>query len=237
VDEATWLCSTDPTALLKFLRGKASDRKLRLFAVAWSRRFLHLLHDHRVGEALDIAERFADGLVGDEERSRAQQAAQVRRTVSRPDAPKEQRLAASLAYYAAARHAIEAACMVPGLAVGIPVWRAGGYDVCDWEAIKAEEGLILCNLLRDIFGPLPFRPVALDPPLSRCQDGLVVRLARAAYDERILPEGLLDPARLAVLADALEEAGCTAAEILGHLRGPGPHVRGCHLVDLLVGKE
>jgi hypothetical protein len=52
-----------------------------------------------------------------------------------------------------------------------------------------------------------------------------------------LPAGQLDPTRLAVLADAVEEAGCTDADLLGHLRGPGPHVRGCWAVDLLLGKE
>ena len=52
-----------------------------------------------------------------------------------------------------------------------------------------------------------------------------------------MPAGTLDNTRLAVLADALEEAGCTEADILGHLRGPGPHVRGCWVVDLILGKE
>ena len=65
----------------------------------------------------------------------------------------------------------------------------------------------------------------------------VVGLAQAAYDQRELPAGTLDPARLAVLADALEEAGCTDQTILYHLRGPGPHVGGCWAVDLLLGKE
>ena len=67
--------------------------------------------------------------------------------------------------------------------------------------------------------------------------GAVRRLAEAAYAERQLPAGALDPARLAVLADALEEAGCTDADLLGHLRGPGPHVRGCWVIDLLSGRE
>jgi hypothetical protein len=61
-------------------------------------------------------------------------------------------------------------------------------------------------------------------------------MAQTAYDERILPAGTLDPDRLAVLADALEDAGCDNADILSHLRGPGPHVRGCWVVDLLLGK-
>jgi hypothetical protein len=67
-------------------------------------------------------------------------------------------------------------------------------------------------------------------------DSTVVRLAQAAYEERCLPGGELDNGRLAVLADALEEAGSTDADILGHLRGPGPHVRGCWVVDLILGK-
>jgi hypothetical protein len=65
----------------------------------------------------------------------------------------------------------------------------------------------------------------------------VVRLAQAAYDERHMPEGTLDNVWLAVLADALEEAGCSDAEILNHLRRPGPHVRGCWVIDLCLGKS
>jgi hypothetical protein len=67
--------------------------------------------------------------------------------------------------------------------------------------------------------------------------GFVCRLAQAAYDDRQLPDGALDPSRLAVLADALEDAGCTDRAILVHLRRPGPHVRGCGPVDLLTGRS
>jgi hypothetical protein len=65
----------------------------------------------------------------------------------------------------------------------------------------------------------------------------LLSLAQAAYDERTVPAGTLDPARLAVLADALEDAGCDNADILSHLRGTGPHVRGCWAVDLVLGRE
>ena len=92
------------------------------------------------------------------------------------------------------------------------------------------------QLLRDVVGN-PFRPVVLSPAWLTWSDGIVVRLARSAYDERKLPEGTLDNGRLAILADALEEAGCSDADILGHLRGPGPHVRGCWPVDLCLGKS
>jgi hypothetical protein len=87
-------------------------------------------------------------------------------------------------------------------------------------------------ILRCIFGN-PFRPVTLD---RAWQSPQVVALAQAAYDDRELPAGTLDVARLAVLADALEEAGCDRPDLLGHLRGPGPHVRGCWAVDLVLGK-
>jgi hypothetical protein len=86
-------------------------------------------------------------------------------------------------------------------------------------------------LLRDLFGN-PWCPVVLDPTWLT-PDVLV--LARGAHDERLMPRGELDPARLAVLADALLDAGCTSAEVLGHLRGPGPHVRGCVAVDWCLG--
>jgi hypothetical protein len=89
--------------------------------------------------------------------------------------------------------------------------------------------------VRDIFNP--FRPAPLEPSVVAWNDAIVVRLAQIAHDDRHLPAGRLDLTRLAVVTDALEEAGCKDADILGHLRGPGPHVRGCWAVDLLLGKE
>jgi hypothetical protein len=86
-----------------------------------------------------------------------------------------------------------------------------------------------CALLRCVFGN-SFRPAAFDPAW---RTPLVVSLAESAYAERLLPSGELDPQRLAVLADALEEAGGDG-ELLGHLRGPGLHVRGCWAVDLVA---
>jgi hypothetical protein len=100
-------------------------------------------------------------------------------------------------------------------------------------AARNAEGAAQAALLRDIAGN-PFRLVTLSPAWKTPQ---VVALAQAAYDQREIPSGTLDPVRLAVLADALEEAGCTDPELLGHLRSPCPHVRGCWVVDLLLGKS
>ncbi len=63
------------------------------------------------------------------------------------------------------------------------------------------------------------------------------KLARFAYEHRTLPEGTLEPARLAALAEALEAAGCTDSEVLAHLRLQGPHWRGCLALDLLLQKR
>jgi hypothetical protein len=92
-------------------------------------------------------------------------------------------------------------------------------------AVVAQEKAAECCLLRDIYGN-PFRRCSLDPAWLT---PTVRDLARGIYDERAFD-------RLAILADALEEADCTNDDILGHLRGPGPHVRGCWVVDLLLGK-
>jgi hypothetical protein len=89
------------------------------------------------------------------------------------------------------------------------------------------------DLVREVFGN-PIRPRRPDPAWLH---PTVLSLAGAAYEERSMPAGELDPARLAVLSDALEEAGCTDEAILSHLRSPGPHVRGCWAVDLVLGKE
>jgi hypothetical protein len=90
----------------------------------------------------------------------------------------------------------------------------------------------MSSLLRDITGN-PFRPIALNPAW---RTPTVTNLGTGAYEERALPSGELDPARLAVLADALEEAGCRDQSVLDHLRSPGPHVRGCWPLDLILGR-
>src|SRR5262245_27543724 len=86
------------------------------------------------------------------------------------------------------------------------------YDHDDiWH--EAVEPATALSCLRDVLGN-PFRPVAVDPAWLAWNDGVLCKLAQAAYD-RQLPAGTLDPSRLAVLADALEEAGCTDADLLG----------------------
>jgi hypothetical protein len=80
----------------------------------------------------------------------------------------------------------------------------------------------------------PFRPVILHPSWLT---PTTTSLAQAIYDNRLLPSGHFDNQRLGILADALEEAGCDNADVLNHCRSAGPHVRGCWVIDLLLGKS
>ena len=93
---------------------------------------------------------------------------------------------------------------------------------------RGAEPAVQARLLRDLFGD-PFRPVPVDPGWAAWNSATIPKLAQAIYEERRFAD-------LPILADALEDAGCTNQDILSHCRGPGPHVRGCWAVDLVLGK-
>jgi hypothetical protein len=115
---------------------------------------------------------------------------------------------------------------------------AGAGVVAAQNAMDAQEMACQAPLVRDLFGPLPFRPVSIDPAWLTWGEGTVRRLAEVIYEERpFLPYGHLDATRLAVLADALEDAGCNDVDLLNHCRQPRAHFRGCWVIDLLLGKE
>jgi hypothetical protein len=120
-----------------------------------------------------------------------------------------------------------------------PAWSARALVAFPWadagragDAAKLAEVRRQLALVREVFGN-PFRPVSLSPT---CRTPLILSLAQAAYEERELPSGHLDPDHLGVLSDALEEAGCSDTELLAHLRSGGFHVRGCWALDLVLGK-
>ena len=210
--EQEWMGSGDPNAMLTRIRGKASDRKLRLFACACVRQIWDKLTDPRSRNAVEVAERYAEGRATDEELSRAWDAA-----------------------WDAARDAARDA--------------AG-------NAARSKQA----DLLRDIAGH-QHRRIGKWDSLTWCR-GPVIPMATMIYEER-------DFASLPILADMLEENGCTEVLILNHLRGleichrrwegvnpcglmccgdcrechgeqfaPAnlTHVRGCWALDLVLGK-
>ena len=226
MNEEQWLSDADPTLMLDYLResGRASDRKLRLFAVACCRRLLHLRWPDSVQEALEVAERFADGQATAEDLRRAAADA------ARYDGAFPLGLRAGAVARACGPDARDAASATGQVVSALDV-AAGRSD-----SVRRAEAAEHADLLRCLFGN-PFRvPVPIGPAVLTWNDGCVPKLVQAAYEERSWADGTLDKTRLAVLADALEESGYEGAEILGHLRGPGPHVRGCHAVDAILGR-
>jgi hypothetical protein len=226
MNEGQWLSGTDPTLMLDHLResGRASDRKLRLFAVACCRRLLHLRWPDAVQEALEVAERFVDGQATAEDLRRAAADA------AGYDGAFPLGLRAGAVARACGPDARDAASATGQVVSALYV--AAGRS----QSVRRAEAAEHADLLRCLFGN-PFHvPVPIGPAAQSWNDGCVVRLTRAAYEERSWADGTLDNTRLAVLADALEEAGVYDNPLLEHLRGPGPHVRGCFVLDEILGK-
>jgi hypothetical protein len=222
MEEREWLACTDPRRLLLSLRDAGSDRKWRLFACACCRRIWPVI-DEGSREIIEVAERYADGRAT---------AGELEVTARASTAVPEGAVALAVCYAAySGPHVWELDHVAQS--AGYAVAAARDANPRQRRAAGEAEELAQALLLRDLFGN-PFRSVALDPGW---QTPAVLALAQAAYDNRILPAGTLEPERLAVLADALEESGCTDAAVLTHLRGPGPHVRGCWCVDLLLNKS
>ena len=247
-------------------RERVSDRKARLFAVACCRRIWHLITDERSRRAVEVAERFADGKATDLEREVADAAANeaskdAYTSVALATCRDVDGSNTYLGNYNSAEATATAAAvcygstLAPGdLSVSVSfkgswetfmAWVARGVVLAVAQATRrvadpvagcgaattaeTSEKVVQCRLLHCLLGN-PFRPLLLAPSWVAWNDGTVAKLAKGIYDDRAFD-------RLPVLADALEDAGCDNADILSHLRGPGPHVRGCWVVDLLLGKE
>jgi hypothetical protein len=240
LDEHEWLTGTDPDGMLAFLlsghvRVRALHRKLRLLSCAFCRRIEDLLLDERSRWAVDVGERFVDGMASEEELRHAHKAATdaaedfVSRTstsnvygggVSSADR-KAKGLAARAAAEATTPLRPEAAVAT---AFEAAIERGAAMDGTAW-AVEALGVPARLALLRDVFGN-PFRPVPFSPQW-RSED--VVAIARAIHEDRTFE-------RLPILADALQETGCDSDELLEHCRGDGPHVLGCWALDVVLGK-
>lgn len=210
--ETEWLAgATDPGEMLEFLRGRASDRKLRLLSVAcWQ-----LLDGGHGREAIEAAERYADGLGTKAALKRARQGVRAMRHGLPTDGGAAD--GAWGAYWLAEVAASEKAFAKLGdefqrlFALGLLKLRVAEPDPL--------RGVVL-----EIFGN-PFRPISLDP--SRWGSGAVA-LARSIYEERAFD-------RVHELVEALRP-DAEAADMMAHLGEPGVHARGCWALDLILGR-
>jgi hypothetical protein len=219
--EVEWLACADPRTILNRLR-KPSSRKLRLFAVACCRSVWVLLKDERGQRSVEAAEKWADGLLGKSELSRFQAEAELAQNEWTTAVPGRGFDATSDALVAASSVALPAKAWVKTVANSVR--NALHHAEGRLGLLRAEN--LQCSYLRCIFGN-PLRPVVAN---SAWLTPTVTSLAQATYDDRAFD-------RMPILADALEDAGCTNQDILNHCRQPGEHVRGCWVVDLLTGME
>jgi hypothetical protein len=223
VTEQQWLACTNPVLMLEFLQGKVSDRKLRLFACACCRFSFSTLSeqfDSSIDWAVETTEWYADDLVGEELRQEAERTAGF---VELGNADLDSLVIPPLIATASA--------VLSTTNVWALLLECLGQIPCDWRLPAGDElARFGRHILYDIFGSLAFRPVVIDPLWLAWNDGTISRLAEKIYDDRTFD-------RLPILADALEDAGCSEADIVNHCRQPGEHVWGCWVVDLLLGKN
>jgi hypothetical protein len=195
-------------ALFVYLRGRASERKIRLFACACLRR-RPLIHYDRLREAVETGEDFADGLADTRELEEVADWARAlwHQHVMR-SGPSARLAKTDEAFYA---QQVAGCLRYPANTL---LWVAEADDL---------------PLLHDVFGN-PFRRVKGDPCWLAWNGRTCEKMARAIYEGRRFAD-------LPLLADALEDAGCTDGALLGHCRQPGGHWRGCWALDLLLGRS
>jgi hypothetical protein len=243
--EDEWTSNTDLQDMIVFVAFQTGMRKSRLFAAACCRRIWHLMGDLGGRDAVALVECLADGLSG--EAKLVAVLASVSLALDEMSTPatafitRADYLATAAAHWLLRSHPdhVMGAAWPAAEAVGREALAAAtpGMDLrLVRDAAEKGESDRQRQLLHDIFGVSLFRELRIDPTWLTWHDGIVRRLAATAYQQRTLPSGLLDNAYLAVLADALEEAGCINPDILNHCRQPGEHVRGCWVIDALLGK-
>ena len=218
--EAEWLACIQPQHMVALLspededgpsafHGKASDRKLRLLACGLARRMWDRIELPSVCRAVELAEQVADGLVRKSEHAIAEQLLNVSR--------------AALKAITSGQVAEKVHCAA--LASASMFARQADWTASSLAAQTKLKKQGVAVVIRDIFGN-PFRPVAFSPSW---RSDTALSLARGMYESR-------DFGAMPILADALQDAGCDD-DVLNHCRGKGPHVRGCWVVDLVLGKE
>ena len=213
--EQQWLASIDTLEMLFHVEENVSGRKLRLLACACCRQesVWRFLTNESSRVAIGVSEQFADGQADDKDLIGAALAIPQGRTTGASRNPRR------LSLHCQATRAAVAATRLDE--------REAANETLRMTANSS--GSQQSDLLREIIGN-PFRLHLVSTFWLAWNDGTVPRLARDIYEDRTFAD-------LPILSDALEEAGCDDGAILDHLRSPGPHVRGCWALDLVLGKE
>jgi anti-sigma regulatory factor (Ser/Thr protein kinase) len=228
--EAEWIACDDPSAMLNFLNVNPSNQRVRLYAVACCTRTRFLSKSNRSHPAAANVPLHADlvTIAADLGETRGVQV-QIEEALVACRFTEHDLFSIRLELEEALVDVLKHGNLLDPEERLLVYYRVtpSGFEaeVGHFGRQPAERG-IQAALLRDIFGN-PFRPVTFEPAWRTTT---AVQLAQSMYHSR-------DFAAMSILADALQDAGCDNAAILDHCRGEGPHVRGCWVVDLVLGKE
>lgn len=217
--EQGWLACAEPERMLRFLRGRASDRKWRLFACACCRLIWEQIPDLRSRRAVEVAESFVDGAATAAELEQAHRLAAERAA----DTTEVLHLAAGVVVTATSTaflSHLNSTVITSGL-VGAKMAWYNAITEDDARTNAAHAWRKLAALLRHIVGN-PFRPF----PVSATWPSTVVQLADALYNGQDCGFAL---------HDALLEAG--HSRLAEHFREEQAHPKGCWAVDVILGKE
>jgi hypothetical protein len=219
--------------MLHFMKDRTTDRKARMLVCAAARLNWDNLPDERSRRAVEVGELLADGMADDSARWAAQYAARdAALEVMQAGAPIEHSICSFGACHCADA-TVDSMWSLLRLRRGpLEHVRNLPWRLVDWSlgigkvSMREPSAEVWCRFIRDVFGS-PFRPIAFDP---RWRTADTVGLACGIYEDRAFD-------RLPLLSDALQDTGCADERVLGHCRSEGPHVRGCHVVDLVLGKN
>jgi hypothetical protein len=206
--ESEWLACRSDEKMLKWLGKRFTRRKRRLLGCATARQVEHLIRNPVNHKIVELCERYADREASKEEVQKA-----FKRLVWEPPSYCEWNIRDMAMGFRTpeASHASDLH--------HFPEERSVKRVQRDWA-----------DVMRDLYGPLPFRKVRIQPAWLAANDGAVTTLAQTIYQDRRWSD-------MPILADALEEAGCANADLLDHCRAKQRHYRGCWAVDLILGKK
>jgi hypothetical protein len=225
--EEEWLTSDDPGALVTGMHRRVSPRKFLLIVCACYRRFVAPAAMGLDRRAVERVEAYAEGTASAEEMLR------LGRKTERHEGPAKVLFANGIGgtggFWGTPFGQMHAGWQTASSLIDDITRRKPGRPSRQAARALIETKAALVTLVRDVvenpFRPRPSPFAGLEKP-----DGNVLGLARAIYEE-----GRSET--WPILADALEEAGCTDRAILDHCRKPGEHIRGCWLLDGLLGLE
>jgi hypothetical protein len=224
--EVEWLHGVKLTPMMNWLRRRGTQRQFYLAGCAAIRAIEDQLPDPKYAELIALVEQYADGLVAREQLSRVYRCREAEAF--------EEHLALQNQGLGSRRRSRQTALIFAAVHAAMPeeAWCAAisGMATATAAGKRSEIWPQQCAILRDIFGN-PFQPVPrVNPAWLTWREGTVARIAQALYEQRSFDQ-------LPILADALQDAGCENVVFLNHCRLPGLHVRGCWLLDLLLGKN